>query len=598
MRIRLLAAAALLLAACTDDLPTTSPLSPGGVSPRANTYSQPATWRAHWQSSRDLWIYDKSPEIGFNIHMDGQALQEHHMDMVHNAGMRLVRVSLYWIEVDPDGDGIYDPNMMAAIRDRVDKAMNGTRELELMFVVHGMWTNADAATANQPLPWKDDATVSAFNQHFATFLNDMATAFPEVKFWQIWNEQDNSGWAKPWRDLPGGNSTNWGASYASTLRAVYPGLKARGRWVVSGGLEMPSGLLEGQSVEFVRGMYQGFEATGGKPYPLDIMALHAYGANPYDPWGPFTRVHKLTPVMNAFGDVNRPIWITETGTSGQWYLRAYGVPGGDSDAMASTYDEHQRSYYDALVNGLYDTPITKVLGYNMYTAAGDSGVSFPDGRPAADYNLSLTRKGSNPMTPRPAWQWLTARSATNRAQWDRPASTGDYQITTFGLVPSNHAFQYQADGSLVVQGVTVNTLTPTSVPFMLPLGYQVSIVGVGATGTVYNNQVAGYDTQQKYMNRLRVQPLDVPTVACYQVHQSNLGDRPVVCSNWSDPWTGDPNQRIEQIRITVDNPAWSICYQVFAWNNGWTPWACNGDWAGSRGLARSLGAMRVRMQRN
>ncbi|HEX8212710.1 MAG TPA: cellulase family glycosylhydrolase [Longimicrobium sp.] len=589
MRIRLVAAAALLLAACTDDLPLSSPLSPGGASPRANTYSQPADWRGHWQSTRDLWIYDKAPEVGINIHMFGQAQQRQHMDMAGAAGMRLVRVPIFWAEMDPEGDGIYDPNKMEAIADRVQSARE--RGLELVFSVHGMWFDSASAASGTPLPWQSATSLQAFNQHFSTFLSDMVAAFGDVKFWQIWNEQDHPNWAKPWREYSGNvDSYHWGVGYASTLRAVYPIFKAQGKWVLLGG-------LEGPNLRFVEGMYAGFEATGGKPYPLDIMAMHAYGANPYDQWGPFTIVHTLTPVMNAYGDINRPIWVTETGTSGDWYMRAYGAPGGSSDDMANAFDQHQRGYYEALVNGFHGTPITKVLPYNMITGGGEPAVTFPDGRDVKDYNLSLTRF-TNPSIPRLAWQWLHGRGATTRSAWDRPAATGDFRVTTVGMIPSTQPFLYLDDGSLAVKNVTVNTLTPTSVPFMLPLGYQASISGIGPTGTVYNNQVAGYDTQEKYMNRLRVQPLDVPTIACYQVHQSNVGDQPVVCSHWPDPWTGNEKQRVEQIRITVDNPVWSICYQVYAWNHGWTPWACNGDWAGSRGLSRGIGAMRVRMHRN
>lgn len=590
MRFRLMAVAAtLLLAACTDDLPLSSRPAPGGA-PRANTYTQPERWRGHWQRAEELWIYDKSPEIGFNIHMYDQSVQNHHMSMVRDAGMRLVRVSLYWTEMDPDGDGIYDPGMMEVVRDRVANAE--ARGLQLVFVVHGMWTNEASAIAGTPLPWQRNASLDGFNQHFATFLNDMASAFPQVKFWQIWNEQDHEGWAKPWREYSGStNPYDWGVGYASTLRAVYPGLKARGRWVILGGLAEPH-------LQWVRGMYQGFGGTGGQPYPIDIMALHAYGPNPYHSAGPLARVHTLTPVMDEFRDVNRPIWITETGTSGEWYVREYGVPGGSSDDMAYTFDEHQRGYYEQLVNGFYDSPITKVIAYNMVTDAGNPPVTFPDGRSPQDYNLSLTRRGSDPTVPRPAWQWLHARSATNRAAWDGGAVTGDYRTATAGRIPADYPFVYLDDGALAVQNVTVNTLTPTSVLFMFPLWHQVSIIGVGPTNSAYNNAVAGYDTQEGYMNRIRVQPVDVPTVACYQVHQANVGDLPVVCSNSPDPWTGQLDQRLEGVRITVDNPAWSICYQVYAWNFGWSPWACNGDWAGSRGLSRGIGAMRVRMHRN
>jgi hypothetical protein len=585
MRIRLAAAAVLLLTACTDDHPLSSRPDPQGAAPRANTYSQPGHWRGHWQGPNELWVYDKSPELGMNAHMFDVPLQTHYMRMVKGAGMRIVRDALYWSEMDPDGDRIYDQAKVQAFRHRVDSAQ--ALGLEIMPSVHGMWTNGDAAQRGDPLPWDGATSLADFNQRFAYFLQDMVVMFPTVKLWQVWNEQDTPGWAYPYRRFSGPNPADWGRGYARTLKAVYPYIKSQpGKWVVMGGLAE-------SEVNFVRAMYQELEALGGKPYPFDIMAMHGYDVSPYSGVGPFANVHNLTAVMAEFGDQNRPIWLTETGTSGEWYERVYGWPGGDA---GQAFDESQRAYYDALANGLYGSPISKALGYNVFTLAGDPSHGTADGRPASDFNLSLVR--SDMTTPRPAWNWLYDRRFTTSAAWNRPADVGDFRITTFASIPSQHPFIYLDDGSLAIKGLSVNTLTPTSVPFVTPLQYQPHIGGIGPLYTVYNNQVAGYATEERYMDRLRIQPMGLPLVACYQVHQSGYGDQPVVCSDFADPWTGVGGYRLEALRVVLNaNPDWSICYQVYAWGHGWSPWACDGDWAGSRGLARGFGAMRIRIHR-
>lgn len=586
MRIRLLAIACLALAACNDELPLSSRPVQAGPS-RSNVYAQPYHWRGHWQSGTELWVYDKSPELGMNVHMFDVPLQTQYMRMVKGAGMRIVRDALYWTEMDPDGDRVYDPAKVQAFRQRVDSAQ--ALGMEIMPSVHGLWADGAAAQRGDPLPWDNATSLADFNQRFALFLQDMVAMFPTVKLWQVWNEQDTEGWAYPWRKFQGNtlDRAQLGRGYATTLKTVYPYIKSHpGKWVILGGLAE-------SDPQFVRGMYQQLEAMGGKPYPFDIMAMHGYEVTPYAATAPFTNVHNLTAVMGEFGDQNRPIWLTETGSSGEWYERVHGWPAGDA---GQAFDESQRSYYEALANGLFGSPISKALFYNMYTLAGNPSHGTADGRPASDFNLSLMR--TDMTTPRPAWNWLAGRSGTNSAAWNRAAETGDFRITTFASIPAQQRFFYLNDGSLVLQGVSVNTLTPTPVPFLTPLQYQPSIRGAGPMYTVYNNQVAGYETLERYMDRLRIQPMEVPLVACYQVHQSGHGDQPVVCSDFPDPWTGVHGYQLEALRVTVNaNPDWSICYQVFSWGRGWTPWACDGAWAGTRGLGRGIGAMRVRLHR-
>ncbi len=440
---------ALALGACTDRQPL---IDARDTAPGRNVESQPSTWRGHWNSPLELWVYDKTPEVGMNSHLHRWELLDTHYGQTRNAGMRLVRHTLYWQLADPEGDGIYDTapgSYLYAWRHKVNRAQ--AAGVQLIAVVHGM--QFDLA---KPVPWQAATSQADFDRRFSGFLRDMTAQFPEVKLWQVWNEMDAGSWGSPWNRFAGPTWTEMGQGYATTLAAVYPVIKADpSRWVVLGG-------LTGQNLDFARGMYDRLR-TRGQPYPFDIMALHGYGVWPHEGDGVFAKVHSLTPIMNAASDVNRPIWATEAGTGGGEYVFRYGWPTGD---VGAAFDESQRAYWASLAQDVYATPVTKVIGYNLYTDAGAPPSDLPDGRPAKDYDLSLLR--GDAVTPRPAYNWLAARAATTEAAWNHAPVTGTFRISTGGQVPAAHPYYYASNGDIIIQNVQVNTLTPTVIPMKWP----------------------------------------------------------------------------------------------------------------------------------
>lgn len=435
------------LGACTDQqpLPSVPQDAPQTV------YAPTSTWRGHWNSPLELWVYDKTPEMGMNTHLHRGELYDVHFAHFRRAGMRIVRHTLFWQLADRNGDWVYDAAYLADFRRKVDLAK--AYGIELLVVVHGMELDRD----HVGLPWDASTTQADFDARFTRFLREMTLRFPEIKLWQVWNEQDADVWARPWMKFNGYDWTAAGRGYARTLAAVYPVLAAdTSRWVILGG-------LTGQRPEFLQGMYAEMKQRG-QPYPFDIFALHGYGATPFTGDGSFKKVHSMTPVMNNANDVNRPIWVTEAGTGGGEYVKEYGRwPTGDIGAV---FDQEQRAYWQSLALDMTATPVTKVVGYSLFTGGASAPpTDLPDGRSAKDYDASLLRKDA--VTERPAYDWLEEHAGMLRARWNYAPVVSTFRIRTNGQVPASHPYHYEGD-VIVIENVVVNSLTPTIIRMKWP----------------------------------------------------------------------------------------------------------------------------------
>ncbi len=138
-------------------------------------------------------------------------------------------------------------------------------------------------------------------------------------------------WNEPNLSLEWGGRAPDPAAYVELLRLAYSAAHAaNSQIVVLGGALAPTLEPEGSGagmndLRYLERMYQG----GARPY-FDALAVHAYGftAPPDDPPAPdklnFRRVELLRAVMARYGDVGKPIVITESGWSddARW---VYGV---------------------------------------------------------------------------------------------------------------------------------------------------------------------------------------------------------------------------------------------------------------------------------
>jgi polysaccharide biosynthesis protein PslG len=140
---------------------------------------------------------------------------------------------------------------------------------------------------------------------FATFAAEAATHFPQVTYWEIWNEPNL---IRFWSPSP--NSTD----YVIMLNAAYAAIKAVAPHdlIVAGALSRAHDVpgIEIAPPTFVTSMY----ANGAQ---FDILSLHPY-TYPFSPDTPnsgngWPDVATIRATMVANGDSAKKIWITELG---------------------------------------------------------------------------------------------------------------------------------------------------------------------------------------------------------------------------------------------------------------------------------------------
>jgi hypothetical protein len=144
---------------------------------------------------------------------------------------------------------------------------------------------------------------------YGAFVNYLANAFHgRVAGWEIWNEEDNSGW---WNGTP--------AQYAALLKAAYPAIKSADpkATVIVGGMTGNDGPFLSQL--YAAGARGSFDAVGihtdtacniASPYLFEYNR-GTHTINQYFFLG-FTAVHA---VMVGAGDGTKPIYATELGWS-------------------------------------------------------------------------------------------------------------------------------------------------------------------------------------------------------------------------------------------------------------------------------------------
>ena len=176
-----------------------------------------------------------------------------------------------------------------------------------------------ASGTNYPLPAKfssncglPDPTKESYDKYrayppvvpsdYASYVYMTVKRYPDVKYWQIWNEPNNPVF---WRGVPRADQ------YVSLLKEAYGAVKRANpnALVVFGGLSM-------NDQEYMEKVY----ALGGKNY-FDIMAVHLYNPSQAPSEYLTFEVTKLKQFMENRGDGKKEIWITEIG----WPTSSRGV---------------------------------------------------------------------------------------------------------------------------------------------------------------------------------------------------------------------------------------------------------------------------------
>jgi hypothetical protein len=290
-------------------------------------------------------------------------------------GVTVVRTFLTMPDVEPSR-GVFNQDWL----NNYDRWVTNVRAIGAMPVIDVAlapeW--ASGSSDQHALP-TDPHAFSDFAKTYAAFMAMLAQRYAgRVGGWEIWNEEDSSGW---WT---GGGDP---ARYATLLKTVYPAVKAAdpATKVVVGG-------LTGNDYRFLGGIYA--HGAGGS---FDAVGVHTDTAcniiSPYrylrDSNGminqySFLGYRSVHDVMAANGQGSKPIWMTELGwstfpgvcPSGMW---AGQKAGGVSEADQATFLQqalHCLSLDSAIV------PVASI--YEMADRPNDGGMQRYYGLEHAD----------------------------------------------------------------------------------------------------------------------------------------------------------------------------------------------------------------------
>ena len=282
--------------------------------------------------------------VGVGAHrLDAESIER-----LQDLGVRHVRTTLYW--------GLWEQDAAYRRRAVADIERAERAGLELLVVVH-----------QQPSGGYEDRTRVYLD--FADFVAARAADFPNVRYWQLWNEMDVAFTDVFGAGRDGISLRERGRNYARMLSVAYPAIKRANpsAIVVTGGIA--SGIEDG----FLRGMYDG-EAR------YDVLAIHSYG---FPVAGSFRdRGREARRIMAEHGD-SRPLWNTEFGMESAVVPPDWPRSADDIDGY------HLESWRDPVVLNETERIYDRVYGH----------VLVQDG----DLSYDLVRTDG---TPRPAYRWL------------------------------------------------------------------------------------------------------------------------------------------------------------------------------------------------
>jgi hypothetical protein len=220
---------------------------------------------------------------------------------MHELGVKLFRLELVWAFVAPSmpGGATYDsnlarnPNWSGYHWQTWDTIVQLASAAGIQLVPQVVYTpdwasGIPTSTAGGP----NDPPQSA--QFYGDFVSAVVTRYRrQIHFWELWNEPDLA--AHTWN----------GSAQQYVDRVLKPGYQAVKQVdptarVLLGGLASEGAITQ-------------IYAAGGGPY-FDIANFHAYDTFASDL---LPAINHLQALMQAHGDGQRPIWLTEFGTKTQ-----------------------------------------------------------------------------------------------------------------------------------------------------------------------------------------------------------------------------------------------------------------------------------------
>lgn len=229
--------------------------------------------------------------------------------LMQEAGIQSVRMDFNWDMLNPTREewkfDDYDKVVQIALK----------HNLEFLGILD--YVSWWASSAQNSQDWRVRLYSEPLNDYdFARYTYEVVNHFKkDVKVWQIWNEPNTEGFWKP---------TPNPARYVSLLKEAYLAAKYADPDAVVLFAGMSSNGIEGNdesglASNFIENAYK----AGARGF-FDAMAIHPYmlpngGINTLR-----ERISATRAVMDAYGDKNVPLWLTEMGvpTDAPWWQTA------------------------------------------------------------------------------------------------------------------------------------------------------------------------------------------------------------------------------------------------------------------------------------
>lgn len=319
---------------------------------------------------------DYSPPASiFGVQMEAAIDDANGLQRANQSGAKWLRMTLLWSDIEHNNTeprtydwSKYDPMFVNASRAGVTPIV----------VVRGnpRWAST---TSSGPI---DLVPLSRYTEFLANLVSRYKNAPYNVKYWELYNEPDNS---QTRFDYNGGLWGNNGKEYADMLRVAYPAIKSADSQaqVLLGSLAYDWFTTDcdadGKCGPFVKSFLDDVLSNGGGQY-FDIMNFHYYLVfGPlWDPYGKdiIGKTNYLRNKLAQYG-ISRPIICSEVG---MWSSPPDGSAQLQSDYVFQVYARSMAADLKSVIwftlvdsgggakRGLLDSSLTPKPSYNVYKA--------------------------------------------------------------------------------------------------------------------------------------------------------------------------------------------------------------------------------------
>ena len=343
-----------------------------------------------------------SPYVRYGVQDDawleyGPGTLDDRLDELVSFGVDVVRVNVSWSQTEPR-PGVYDWT-------RTDALLEGlhSRGIAPLLTLYGTprWANGGL-----PDNWAPRSSTS-----FAAFARRVATRYPYVRLWTIWNEPNQRRWLRP--TTPATYVTKLLNPAYAAIHAVSPGSQ------VAGGVTAPRGATGGVSpVDWIDGMAKAharLDAYAHNPYPLRRGETPTSGGCDHCTTITMATLPRLlVHVRNAFGTRTR-IWLTE-----------YGYQTNPPDHYLGVSYAAQARYMSEAALRAYEAPRVDILIHYLVQDEPD----------VARWQSGIFTASELPKPARQSFRFpLTQQSRTGRSTtlWGqvRPGGAARYRLLRF-----------------------------------------------------------------------------------------------------------------------------------------------------------------------